>query len=131
MHVKKGDDVVVLAGKDRDLRGEVLEVDPKKNRVKVARRNMVVKHRRPNPLTGESGARVEIEGWLHASNVGLYSEQRDGAVRTGTKFVGKGDELYDTKKEAVESFAGELPERVQKVRVGKQTGEVFDEIKSA
>ncbi|QDG52647.1 50S ribosomal protein L24 [Persicimonas caeni] len=131
MHVKKGDEVVVLSGKDRGLRGEVLEVDPKKNRVKVARRNMVVKHRRPNPLTGESGARVEVEGWLNASNVGLYSEEKDGPVRTGKKFVGKGGELYDTKNEAVDSFGGEQPERIQKVRVGKQTGEVFDEIKTA
>jgi large subunit ribosomal protein L24 len=131
MHVKKGDDVVVLSGKDRGLRGEILDVDPKKNRVKVARRNMVVKHRRPKPLTGESGARVEVEGWLHGSNVGLYSEERDAAVRTGTEFVGQGDELYKDRKEAVKSFGGELPERIQKVRVGKQTGEVFDEIKSA
>lgn len=131
MHVKKGDDVVVLAGKDRGLRGEILAVDPKKNRVKVARRNMMVKHQRPNPLTGESGARVEVEAWLHASNVGLYSEERNGAVRTGTKFVGQGGELYDDKKEAVKSFGDDLPKRIQKVRVGKQTGEVFDEIKSA
>ncbi len=131
MHVKKGDDVVVLSGKDRGLRGEVLEVDPKKNRVKVARRNMVVKHRRPNPLTGESGARVEVEGWLHASNVALYSAERGGPVRTGKKFVGQGGELFDTKKEALESFGGDAPARIQKVRVGKQTDEVFDEIKSA
>lgn len=131
MHVKKGDEVVVLSGKDRGFRGEILEADPDRGRVKVARRNMVVKHRRPNPLTGESGARVEKEGWIDASNVALYSEERDGPVRTGKKFVGSGGELFDTKKEAVESFGDEVPERIQKVRVGKQTDEVFDEIKTA
>lgn len=131
MHVKKGDEVVILAGKDRGLRGEVLAVDPKKGRVKVARRNMVVKHRKPNPLTGESGARVEEENWIHASNVGLYSEERDGPVRTGKKFVGAGGELFDSKQEAAESFGDEQPDRIQKVRVGKQTGEVFDEIRTA
>ncbi|MFP4597301.1 MAG: 50S ribosomal protein L24 [Persicimonas sp.] len=131
MHVKKGDNVIVLSGKDRGFRGEILAVDPDKGRVKVARRNMVTKHRAPNPLTGEAGARVEVEGWIHASNVALYSEERDGPVRTGRKFVGKGGELHDSKQDAAASFGDDAPARIQKVRVGKQTGEVFDEIKSA
>jgi large subunit ribosomal protein L24 len=131
MHVKKKDNVVVLCGKDRGLRGEILEVDPAKGRVKVSRRNMVTKHRKPNPLTGESGARVEVEGWLDASNVALYSAERDGPVRTGKKFVGQGNSLHATKEEAVASFGKEVPARIQKVRVAKQTGEVFDEFKNA
>lgn len=130
MHVKKKDNVILLAGKDRGLRGEVLEVDPVKQRVKVARRNLITKHRKPNPLTGESGARVELEGWIHASNVALYSEKRQGPVRTGKKFVGQGNQLYDTRQEAAASFGDSAPARIQKVRVAKQTGEVFDEIKS-
>ena len=130
MHVKKQDKVVILTGKDRGLTGEVLAVDPTKRRVKVARRNIVVKHRRPNPLTGEEGARVEVENWLDASNVALYSEERDGPVRVGHKFVGKGGELYGAKKEAVESFGDDQPARIQKVRVGRQTGEVFDQVKA-
>ena len=64
MHVKKGDQVVVTAGKDADSKGEVIVVDTDKNRVKVQRRNMVVKHQKPNPLTGAEGARIEIEGWI-------------------------------------------------------------------
>lgn len=131
MHVKKKDNVILLTGKDRGLRGEVLEVDPVKGRVKVARRNMVTKHRKPNPLTGESGARVEVEAWLHASNVALYSAERDGPVRTAKKFVGQGNSLHSTKEEALASFGDEAPARIQKVRVGKQTGEVFDEFKNA
>lgn len=131
MKVKKNDEVVILTGKDRGLTGDIIDVDPTKNRVKVARRNMVVKHKSPNPLTGESGARVEEEGWIDASNVALYSEERGGPVRVGYKFVGKGGELFDIKKAALESFGDEVPARVQKVRYGKQTGEVFDNIEAS
>lgn len=131
MHVKKKDNVILICGNDRGLRGEVLEVDPTKGRVKVARRNMVKKHRKPNPLTGESGARVEIEAWMDASNVALYSEKHEGPVRTGKKFVGQGNSLHATKAEAIASFGAAVPARIQKVRVAKQTGEVFDEIKDA
>ena len=128
MKVKKRDEVVILSGKDRGLRGEILAADPKKGRVKVARRNMVVKHKSPNPLTGESGARVEEEGWIDASNVALYSEERGGPVRIGYKFVGEGGELYDDRQQAVDSFGDDEPARIQKVRFGKQTGEVFDDV---
>jgi large subunit ribosomal protein L24 len=131
MKVKKNDEVIILTGKDRGLKGEVIEVDPKKSRVKVARRNMVVKHKSPNPLTGESGARVEEEGWIDASNVALFSEERGGPVRVGYKFVGKGGELFDVKKAALESYGDETPERIQKVRYGKQTGEVFDNVEAS
>lgn len=130
MHVKKSDNVIILAGKDRGRRGEILEVDRRGERVKVARRKMVTKHRKPNPLTGESGARIEVEGWIHASNVALYSEKKGAGVRTANKFVGQGNALFDTKKEAIDSFGAEIPERIQKVRVGKSTGEIFDEIKN-
>ena len=130
MHVKKNDNVIILAGKDRGKRGEILEVDRAGQRVKVARRKMVTKHRKPNPLTGESGARIEVEGWIHASNVALYSEKKGGGVRTGKKFVGQGNALFATREEAAASFGDQVPERIQKVRVGKQTGEVFDEIKN-
>lgn len=128
MHVKKGDKVIITAGKDRGLVGEVLTVDPEKNRVKVHRGNMVVKHQRPNPLTGQEGARIEKEGWIHASNVSLYSEEREGPVRTQIRFVGEGGDLYADRKEAVESFGSETPERIQKVRYSPKTEEVFDEI---
>lgn len=128
MHVKKGDKVVVLSGKDEGMNGEVLVVDRAKNRVKVARRNMIVKHRRPNPLTGAEGARIEQEGWVHASNVALYSEQLDGPTRTSRRFVGQGGELFEDAKAARESFGSDAPSRLRKVRVSTKTGEVFDEV---
>ena len=128
MHVKKGDQVVVLTGKDAGMNGEVILVDREKSRVKVQRRNMMVKHRRPNPLTGAEGARIEVEGWIHASNVALYSKELDGPTRTSKRFVGKGGELFADRKAAVESFGADAPERIRKVRVSSKTGEVFDEI---
>ena len=128
MHVRKGDQVVVLAGKDEGMDGEVIAVDRAKNRVKVQRRNMIVKHRRPNPLTGAEGARIEEEGWIHASNVGLYSAQLDGPTRTASRFVGQGGELFEDAKAARASFGGDVPARLRKVRVSTKTGEVFDEV---
>lgn len=126
MHVKKGDQVVVTTGKDAGQKGEVIAVDRDKNRVKVQRRNMIVKHKKPNPLTGAEGARIEMEGWIHASNVALYSAELDGPTRTRKKFVGKGGELFDDEKSASASLGGEG--KVRKVRVGVKTGELFDSV---
>ena len=126
MHIRVGDKVVVTTGKDAGERGEVITIDRNKNRVKVTRRNMMVKHRRPNPLTGAEGARIEVEAWIHASNVALYSEKADGAVRTQARFVGKGGDLFATKHEAVTSFGKDAPAAIQKVRFAPKTGETFD-----
>ncbi len=126
MHVKKNDKVVIRSGKDRGLTGQVIAVDPKKGRVKVNRRNMMVKHRKPNRITGEEGARIEIENWIDASNVSLYSEELDGPVRTKIEWVGKNGERFASRKEAAESFEAEVPDRIDKVRVSKKTEEVFD-----
>ena len=126
MHVKKGDQVVVTTGKDSGSKGEVIAVDTAKNRVKVQRRNMNVKHKKPNPLTGAEGARIEVEGWIHASNVALYSAQLDGPTRTKKQFVGKGGELFDDQKSAADSLGGEG--KVRRVRVGVKTGELFDSV---
>lgn len=128
MHVKKGDKVIITAGKDRGLVGEILEVDPGKSRVKVHRGHMVVKHQKPNPLTGQEGARIEKEGWIHASNTSLYSEKTEGPVRTQTRFVGKGGDLFGDRKDAVGSFGSDVPDAIRKVRFSPKTEEVFDEV---
>lgn len=131
MHVKMEDKVIILTGKDNGQRGEIIAIDRRKNRVKVSRRNMIVKHKKPNMLTGEEGARIEKENWLHASNVALYSEKADGPVRTSKRFVGQGGELFESKAAALASFGDAAPARIQKVRFAKKTGEVFDAIKGA
>jgi large subunit ribosomal protein L24 len=126
MHVKKNDKVIILAGKDKGLTGEVIDVDRDKSRVKVARRNMIVKHQKPNPITGAEGARIDKENWIHSSNVALYSEKTEGPVRTTARWRGTGGTLFETKKAAVESFGANVPERIVKVRYAKKTDEVFD-----
>lgn len=128
MHVKKGDKVVITAGKDVHQTGEIIAIDRKKGRVKVERRNMIVKHRQPNPLTGEDGARIDLEGWLDSSNVSLYSEAIDGPVRTQKRWVGQGKELFDSKSGAIASFGDDVPARIRKVRFSTKTEEVFDDL---
>lgn len=130
MNVKMEDKVFILTGKDKGMTGEIIAIDRIKNRVKVSRRNMVIKHKKPNQLLGQEGARIEQENWLSASNVALYSEQESGPVRIAKKFVGKSGELFAGKKDAKESFGDDVPYRIQKVRVAKKTGELFDEIKA-
>ena len=125
MQVKKNDKVIILTGKDRSLTGDVIAVDRKNGKVKVARRNMMVKHRKPNPITGEAGARIDQENWLDASNVALYSEKKGGAVRTSSRWRGKDGELFTSKREALASFGGEEGVQVKKVRYSSKTEEVF------
>ncbi len=68
MHVKKGDNVKVIAGKDRGKTGKVLRAMPSENRVIVEGLNMSKKHRRPRK-SGEKGAVVDVAMPIHASNV--------------------------------------------------------------
>lgn len=128
MHVKKGDKVVITAGKEKGHKGEIIAIDKKHSRVKVERRNMIIKHKRPNALTGEEGARVEKENWIAVSNVSLYSEKADGPVRTQMRFVGDGNELFETQAKAKASFGSAIPERIRKVRYSPKTAEVFDSV---
>lgn len=68
LHVKKGDDVVVLAGKEKGKRGRILAVLTKKNRVIVEGVQMIKKHTRKSQQHPQ-GAIVEREGSVHISNV--------------------------------------------------------------
>lgn len=128
MHVKKGDKVVITAGKEKGNKGEIIAIDRKHGRVKVERRNMIVKHKKPNVLTGEEGARIEKENWIDVSNVSLYSEKADGPVRTQMRFVGKGSELFVNQADAKASFGSDAPQRIHKVRFSPKTSEIFDSV---
>ncbi len=101
--IKKGDDVVVLTGKDRGSRGTVLRVVDDK-RVIVENVNMVKKHQKPNPQKGISGGIVDKEMPMDLSNVALYNPVKGGPDRVGFKILEDG----------------------RKVRVFKSTGEVVD-----
>ena len=75
MKIRKGDRVIVMAGKDRTATGRVLRVDPKRDRVLVEGVNRVKRHLkvRPTQRGGQTGGITEKEHWIPASNVQLIS----------------------------------------------------------
>jgi large subunit ribosomal protein L24 len=80
MHVKKGDKVVVLAGKDKGKTGEVVLALPGKNKVVVSGVNKVKKHERARTQNGK-GQTVEKEMPLHVSNVALASGEKKASKK--------------------------------------------------
>ena len=69
MKLKKGDEILVIAGKDKGKRGIIAKVSPASNRVVVTGINMVKKATKPNQQTGEGGGIIPKEASIHASNV--------------------------------------------------------------
>lgn len=86
--IRKGDDVIVIAGKDKGKRGTVLEVMT--GRVLVENVNMVKRHTKANPAAGESGGIVDKEMPLDISNVALYNPATDKADRVGFRTLDDG-----------------------------------------
>ncbi len=86
--IKKGDDVIVVAGKDKGRRGTVLNVDD--GRVLVEGVNIVKKHQKPNPNAGVAGGIVEQERSIHESNVMLYNPLTEKGDRVGIKTLEDG-----------------------------------------
>jgi large subunit ribosomal protein L24 len=88
--IKKGDDVVVIAGKDKGKRGTVLRV-MKPDLVVVEGVNRLKKHQRPNPNKGDTGGIVEMDSPIQVSNIAIYNPATRKADRIGFKTVeGKG-----------------------------------------
>lgn len=75
MHVKKGDKVQIIAGKDKGATGEVVKSLPKLDKVVVSGVNKTKKHRRPTKA-GQKGQTIEVEMPLHVSNVALVSSKK-------------------------------------------------------
>jgi large subunit ribosomal protein L24 len=82
-HVKRGDEVVVIAGTERGQRGKILKVLTKQQRVIVEGRKMIKRHTRKNQQNPQ-GAIVEREGSMHISNVMLASKFDERAARRGS-----------------------------------------------
>lgn len=101
--IKKGDDVIVITGKDKGKRGAVLRIVDD-SRFVVAGVNKVKKHQRPNPMKGVTGGIVEKEMPIHISNVALFNPATQKADRVGFKIL----------------------EDRRKVRCFKSNGEVID-----
>lgn len=90
--IRKGDEVVVLAGKDKGKRGTVLRlVDAE--RVVVEGVNRVKKHTRPNPVKGLVGGIVEKEMPVHISNVAVFNSATQKADRVGFKLLEDGKKV--------------------------------------
>jgi large subunit ribosomal protein L24 len=81
MKLKKGDEVLVIAGKDKGKRGQISKVNPDTNRVLVTGINMIKKAVKPNQQTGEGGGIVQKEATIHASNVSLIDAKTQKATR--------------------------------------------------
>ena len=81
--IRKNDNVLVIAGKDRGKTGRVLRVDPKSERVFVEGLNIVKRHQRPRPGSTDPGGVIEKEGPIHISNVMLLDPQDNKPTRVG------------------------------------------------
>jgi len=101
--VRKGDTVLVVAGKERGKKGKVLRVIPEKGRVVVERINMIKKHQKPTQKLRQGGI-IEREGAIHLSNVMLVDPASDKPTRVGMKALSDG----------------------KKVRVARRSGEMLD-----
>lgn len=84
LKIKKDDEVVVIAGRDKGRRGEVLRV-MKNGRLLVSGINMVKKHVRANPNVGERGGIVDREAPIEPSNVAIWNHEEERADRVGFK----------------------------------------------
>lgn len=100
--IKKGDDVVILAGKDKGRQGTVIQVMPRK--VVVSELNMVRKHQRGNPQRGEPGGVVDQAMPIDISNVALYNPVTKKADRVGFKSLEDGTKVryFKSNKEVVD-----------------------------
>ncbi|MBA2490624.1 MAG: 50S ribosomal protein L24 [Gammaproteobacteria bacterium] len=87
--LKKGDDVVVISGKDKGRRGTVLRV-LRNDRVVVENVNVAKKHTKPNPQRGVGGGIVEREMSIHGSNVMLFNPATGKGGRIGFRQLGDG-----------------------------------------
>lgn len=84
LKIKKDDEVVVIAGRDKGKRGDVLQVLGN-GKLLVGGINMVKKHQRPNPNLGQQGGIVEQEAPIQISNVAIWNDEDEKADRVGFK----------------------------------------------
>jgi large subunit ribosomal protein L24 len=82
--IRKGDEVLVISGKDSGKHGRVLRVDPRKQRVYVEGLNIIKRHQRPRPGSMEPGGVIEREGPIHVSNVALRDPRDNKPTRVKT-----------------------------------------------
>lgn len=101
--IKKGDEVIVIAGKDKGKRGSVLRVLDN-DRLIVENVNIIKRHTRANPQAGVSGGILEKEASIHASNVMLFNAQAGKGDRVGIRTLDDGRKVryYKSTNEVVD-----------------------------
>ena len=97
MHVKSGDTVIVISGKDKGKKGKVLKVLPKENKVIVEGINMITKHMKAQGPTQQGGI-IKMEGAINASKVMQYCDRDKVGVRVGYKILEDGSKTRICKK---------------------------------
>ena len=102
--IRKGDDLLVLTGRDKGKRGTVLKIVDAEH-VVVEGANKVKKHQRPNPMKGITGGIIEKEMPLHISNVGLFNPGTKKADRVGVKVLEDGRRVryFKSNREVVDA----------------------------
>ena len=102
LKIKRDDEVIVLAGKDKGKRGKVLSVNTETNRVLVEGVSIVKKHQKPNPALGIAGGIIEKEAPIHVSNVALFNPATGKADRVGFRIEdGKKVRFFKSNNEIV------------------------------
>ncbi len=96
LKVKKGDEVVVIAGKDKGKKGAILKVIPDERRVVVAGVNKVKRHTKPSQAS--AGGIIEKEASLHVSNVSLVDKKTGKPTRVGYKTLTDGTKVRFAKR---------------------------------
>src|SRR5690625_6022697 len=95
MHIKKGDNVKVIAGKDKGKEGKVVATEPKKDRVVVEGVNTIKKHQKPTQFNPEGGI-LETEAAIHVSNVQLLEDRK--STRLNSSHVASSYAVFCLKK---------------------------------
>ncbi len=96
--IRRNDNVVVIAGRDRGKRGRVLRVLPERNRLVVEGVNLIKRHTKPNPQRNIKGGIVEREASVHASNVQLVCPECGRPTRIGRRILGDGRKVRICRK---------------------------------
>lgn len=97
LHVRKGDTVLVTAGKDKGKKGKIISVEPDKSRVIVDGVNIVKRHTRPTQKLPQGGI-MEKPAPVHSSNVMLYCTKCNSPTRIEKKFLEDGKKVRICKK---------------------------------
>jgi len=103
MKIRRDDEVVVIAGKDKGKTGRVIRTDPKRERIYVGGLNMVKRHQRPNPARPNAQVGViEKEGPIHVSNVAIVDPKDHKPTRVGIRRGDDGQRMRVTKRSGAE-----------------------------